>query len=350
MNQNNSFHYKRFIFDLDDTISHCTNRDFDNATHDLELIEKINQLFAEGFEIWIVTARGMLSCNGDLALREQTYRNSIEAWLRQHNVHYHVLSFQKELGAYYVDDKALTISDFKKTDFKIKRGLSGNEVFITDNKLVSKTCDNALKVALWHERAFDLQYHVPKVHSVIGKTINLEYVHGRSYLPGTIRNKLCDLAESFKDYAPLDNGDFNTYAKRVRDHLNISELAEEDINKIYTLLYFENERMNREKSFCHGDFTVDNLIITQSTICMIDPNPTEYSSWLLDISKLAHSFRRFQLSGDLAYLYDRYATDKNLITLLELTHWVRILKYVKEPNPELYFRSLTIIRDLLASL
>lgn len=347
MTGTNSLHYKRFIFDLDDTISHCTNRDFINAEPDLELIDKINALFAEGFEIWIVTARGMLSCNGDLEAREFTYREQIETWLRQHNVHYHRLSFQKELGAYYVDDKALSIADFKNTDFKIKRGLSGNEVFITDDRLVSKTCDNALKVALWHERALDLQYHVPKVHSVIGKTLNLEFVNGRSYLPGTIRNKLCDLAESFKDYSPLEHGTFKTYARRVKDHLNQSELSEEVSNKIYSLLYLENDRMNCEVSFCHGDFTVDNLIITPHTICMIDPNPTEYSSWLLDISKLAHSFRRFQLSGDLDYLYKRYASDEKLIKLLELTHWVRILKYVKHPDPQLHTRAINIINELL---
>lgn len=343
----NSLHYKRFIFDFDDTISHCTNRDFDNAVPDIELIEKINKLFEEGYEIWIVTARGMLSCKGDLALREQTYRNSIETWLRNNNVHYHHLSFQKELGAYYVDDKALTISDFKNTEFKIKRGLSGNEVFITDDKVVSKTCDNALTVAMWHERALDLQYHVPKVHSVIGKTLNLEFVKGNSYKPGTIRNKLCDLAESFMNYSPIQNADFSTYANRVKDHLQQSEIDIIDINKIYTFLYFICDRMDAEKSFCHGDFTVDNLIITQNSICLIDPNPIEYSSWLLDISKLAHSFRRFGYLDDLKYVYSRYDEDRSLITLLELTHWVRILKYIRHSDVQLYTKALNIIEELL---
>jgi thiamine kinase-like enzyme len=149
------------------------------------------------------------------------------------------------------------------------------------------------------------------------------------------------------NYSPIQNADFSTYSERVKDHLHQSEIAVIDINKIYTFLYFISDRMNVEKSFCHGDFTVDNLIITQNSICLIDPNPIEYSSWLLDISKLAHSFRRFGYLDDLKYVYSRYDDDRSLITLLELTHWVRILKYIRHSDVQLYTKALNIIEELL---
>jgi capsule biosynthesis phosphatase len=347
----NQNHYKRFIFDFDDTLSFCTDRDWENAEPDLELIAKINELYAEGFEIWIVTARGQISCNGDITLREQKYRVQIESWLNKYNVHYHNLSFEKVLGAYYVDDKALTIPDFKETSFKIKRGLSGTEVFITD-KTVSKTCDNANLIAHWHERAKELQYCVPEVRSVIGKTINFEFITGHQYKPGTIRNKLCDLIDSFRDYEPLFQGSFSTYVKRVEVHLSESELpiAFNDLylNQLAGIVKF----MDENKTFCHGDFTVDNLIIQDRDIFMIDPNPTDYSSWLLDVSKLQQSFRRFQLSGDLAYIQKRYSYHSldRVLTLLEMSHWIRMLKYVRHSAPDLYERSKQIIFELSKQL
>lgn len=343
----NQTHYKRFIFDFDDTLSFCTDRDWENAQPDLELIAKINELYAEGFEIWIVTARGQISCNGDLETREFKYRNQIENWLAKYDVHYHNLSFEKVLGAYYVDDKALTIADFKNTSFKIKRGLSGTEVFITD-RIVSKTCDNANLIAHWHERAKELQYCVPEVHSVIGKTINFEFITGHQYKPGTIRNKLCDLIDSFREYEPLFQGSFSTYVDRVEDHLKVSELPQALIVEYMIELRNITDFMDKNKTFCHGDFTVDNMIIQDHNIFMIDPNPTDYSSWLLDVSKLQQSFRRFQLSGDLAYIQKRYSyySVERIILLLEISHWIRMLKYVRHSATDLYVRSIQLIEEL----
>ncbi len=358
-NKTNLTHHKRFIFDLDDTISHTFNRDWDNATPDLEVIDKINQLFEDGFEIWIVTARGMLSCNGDLALRDKTYRTSIETWLRKHKVQYHVLSFEKVLGAYYVDDKALSVDDFKKTSFKILHGLSGTDVFITDERLVSKTCDNALQVAAWHERARDLQIAVPEVHSVIGKTLNLDFIKGHPYKPGTFIHKLYRQIREFREYDPMNFFDFGTYIDRIVDHLKESELNEEVQSSIIVELENIEGLMNASKSFCHGDFSIDNVIVTSQTWYLIDPNPTPYSSWMLDMSKLLMSLERFDYHDDETNLLKKIHDPLNIYGIectkranaisgiLRLSHWVRILKYIRyHPQQQcLYRKALSMIEN-----
>ena len=53
---------KRLVVDIDDTISFTINRDFENATPNVALIKKLNELFDNGVEIYYVTARGSLSC------------------------------------------------------------------------------------------------------------------------------------------------------------------------------------------------------------------------------------------------------------------------------------------------
>ena len=56
------------IVDLDDTLSFTLDRDWENATPNTPLIEKLNKLYDNGYGIEIVTARGFISCNGDRAL------------------------------------------------------------------------------------------------------------------------------------------------------------------------------------------------------------------------------------------------------------------------------------------
>lgn len=105
---------KIIVTDLDDTLCFTTNRDWDNSLPNVELIKKYNDLYDNGWEIHIVTARGQLTCNGDSLAAEKKYRNIIENWLLKHNVKYTSLSFQKKYAKYYVDDKAIKPEDFLK--------------------------------------------------------------------------------------------------------------------------------------------------------------------------------------------------------------------------------------------
>ena len=52
---------KRIVCDIDDTISFCTDRDWENAKPNLPVIQKLKQLYNDGWEIFLHTARGSLS-------------------------------------------------------------------------------------------------------------------------------------------------------------------------------------------------------------------------------------------------------------------------------------------------
>ena len=47
---------KRIVCDIDDTISFCTDRDWENAKPNLPVIQKLKQLYNDGWEIFLHTA------------------------------------------------------------------------------------------------------------------------------------------------------------------------------------------------------------------------------------------------------------------------------------------------------
>ena len=103
--------YNTFVVDRDDTISFTYNRDFENSEPNKPVIDKINELYRNGWRIVLFTARGAKSCN-TLEERIKKYDKVTRDWLRRHNVCYNELVFGKMNADYYVDDKAMTIEQF----------------------------------------------------------------------------------------------------------------------------------------------------------------------------------------------------------------------------------------------
>ena len=103
--------YKTIVVDIDDTISFTYNRDFDNSVPNQAVIDRINELYDEGWKIILFTARGGKSCK-TLEEKEAKYRLITEKWLLKNNVKYHSLMFGKPNADYYVDDKNISIDEF----------------------------------------------------------------------------------------------------------------------------------------------------------------------------------------------------------------------------------------------
>jgi len=108
--------YNTFVVDIDDTISFTYNRDFVNSEPNTPVINKINELYDNGWIIILFTARGAKSCN-TLEEKERKYREVTETWLNKHGVKYHKLMFGKPNADYYVDDKSMSIDEFVKRKF-----------------------------------------------------------------------------------------------------------------------------------------------------------------------------------------------------------------------------------------
>jgi len=315
---------KRIIVDIDDTISFTTNRDWENAKPNLPLIKKLNELYDNGVEIIYETARGCLSFKGDRKKAEEYYRPIIEKWFKKYNVKYTELSFQKRLADYYIDDKAIKPDEFLKLDIqKIPGGLSGAEIEKRGNKIY-KTHKNSLSAASWYNKAKNI-VNVPKVYSVIGNTICLEYIENNCELKVEEIDKILQIFKNIPAYI-----DFETYINRIKDHMNLYNPNYKSF--IIEELWKINLFMNENKSFCHGDFSIDNMICKDNKIYLIDPNYDEnlYQSWLIDLSKLLMSAKRFNNDLIYNYFYNKYKNLKNVLKLLELTHWIRMRKYTND--------------------
>lgn len=111
------------VVDFDETLAiyegSSAAENIPNAVPNIPLINRINKLFREGFEIHIYTARGHLSARSREEA-EMKYRDVIEKWLDKWDVKYHLLSFQKPYAIYYIDDKAIRPDELDLLDNLIK--------------------------------------------------------------------------------------------------------------------------------------------------------------------------------------------------------------------------------------
>lgn len=334
---------RRIICDIDDTISFTTDRNWEQATPNVPLIDKLNKLYDNGWEICYYTARGCLSFNGDRLAAEKHYRPIIIKWFKNNNVKYTLLSFNKPLGTYYIDDKSQTPDDFLNLKIeKIKGGLSGAEIERRGD-LVYKRHPNSLECAVWYKEASNIIKTV-KVHSLIGDTLCLEYIE-KTDEPKI--HQIDHIIQKFKSI-PADE-DINTYIDRIQDHLNIYNpyYKEKVINtlKTYSTVYNEN------KSFSHGDMSLDNMINRNGILYLIDPIKPKglYSSWMLDVAKILHSSKRFNKPKIYDYFIKKYTELSFELLLLELTHWIRMRSYYIKANGNAKFVDKNI-NELLEEL
>lgn len=341
---------KRLVVDIDDTISFTLNRDFNNAKPNLPLIKKLNSLYDSGTEICYVTARGSLSCNSREEARKK-YESDILDWFARNNVKYTLLSFDKLLADYYIDDKGITPDEFLNLDIeKLEGGLSGAIIERRGNR-VFKTVDSSNdinSVILWYSYAKHHGYHVPEIYSLIGKTVQMDYIESDKTQELT-SDKIIDLVDSFSDIQPIWQSEFDSYISRVKQHLNHFTENHDDI---ITELESYSEFMNQNKSFSHGDLSIDNIILTESDLALIDPNSPMhlYSSYLLDITKFTVSLIRFgideyQCNRDeiMHKSIDLFGITRELFILLEITHFIRMRKYY--PDKEFIDSKIQQLRE-----
>jgi capsule biosynthesis phosphatase len=104
---------KIYCFDLDETLCNTFEKDYKNSTPITEMIDRVNCLYEQGNIIKIFTDRGMDKFSGDVDKVNDAYyeltKNQLEKW----GVKYHELYLGKQSFDYFIDDKNLTIDQFK---------------------------------------------------------------------------------------------------------------------------------------------------------------------------------------------------------------------------------------------
>lgn len=112
---------KRLIVDLDDTICSTINGDYKNSKPDLEVIEKLKFYKQEGFEIVINTSRNVRTYQGNVGKINANTLPVIVNWLNYNHVPYDEIYTGKPwcgTEGFYIDDKAIRPSEFKKMSYE----------------------------------------------------------------------------------------------------------------------------------------------------------------------------------------------------------------------------------------
>ena len=329
-------HTNTLVVDFDDTIAITLNRDWENATANKPLIDKLNFLFDEGWDVHVVTARGQLSCNGDHIAADAKYRVQIEKWLQTHGVKYTSLSFQKKLAAYYIDDKGITPEAFVEnfSRVQLKSGLSGAKVFYDRvNSCVYKTASNTANAVKWfdyaNETVTSYLLKLPKIHTVIGDTIKMEYIPFDNAEKRIVIPFIVEIVNRFAETLPISFESKDSYvarcASRMKDVLDASTYEQ--------LVGILSEAMAKtENTFGHGDFSYENVLWAleekDCNVYLIDPIYEEglYSSWIIDAAK-------YTITLELAGLRDkadelRHTLDLGFVLRAhELGHLCRMYSY-----------------------
>jgi hypothetical protein len=120
----------------------------------------------------------------------------------------------------------------------------------------------------------------------------------------------------------VDCKDWSHYIDRLKDHASLAGL---DCSKIEQLGMKFETRANEHRSFCHGDFSIDNIIWFNELPYLIDPidMSDSYSSWVLDYSKLIQSAERAGV-----VIKTEPLLSQDFLGFLVMSHWLRLIKYV----------------------
>jgi len=101
---------------------------------------------------------------------------------------------------------------------------------------------------------------------------------------------------------------------------------------------------NDERSSCHGDFTMENILVKDERIILIDPiyKYDQWSSWLQDIAKFYQNIYFSDVPKTLLFTekIDLIAAGKSIplykmIHMLMITNYIRMFPYIKD-KPEIF--------------
>lgn len=358
----------RVVFDLDDTICRTENRDYANSSEISAVVSKIRELrdTIPGVEIVVHTSRGMASCGGDAEAAEKKNRPTIEAWLREHGIKVDKIIFGKPLADLYVDDKAMSADDFGRAKMRVYCGFSGAKV-VRIGRIMVKTAENVEQQAAWYRHAREhyrwllqrepshVEVVVPKVHSVTLGKLYMEFIHGFSAVTQVSPMVIMNLLDVLLNESTLEGENhldgYAEYIESRAESIGLTTDIGDRIRKCECL---------KRRTFCHGDFSLMNIICTSRGYAFIDPSPKSgMDTWILDAAKLRASLAwldrilaKYSHPRELLDNFDDYITKQELqgivtpgtldaIKLAEESHLIRVWYYAKKLGKQRKERELS---------
>lgn len=314
------------VVDFDGTLALGDTGDISTMHLNQKLASLVNKMYDDGNMVKIVTARGSKSCS-TISQREEKYKDTITKWLHTNRVKFHELSFSKEYGDAYIDDRAYNIDNtifYEKLDSKF----TTNKVRRINNCVVKITANSSNEVA-WYSKALEIELDIPGVLSYDKNTIATRYIEG-TYCSNV--SLTLDTLSKFKNTPSTNKANFNTYIERIKNHLENNILIQNK-DKLLTLL----NTISPPNTFNHGDFSVHNQIESNGKLYLIDPIYSEdiYQSYVLDAAKHLYSILYYTLDSDFFNIcYDQYiyqlGIKKNELDILIACEAVRVSNRKKQ--------------------
>ena len=109
---------KNLCFDLDNVICKTVDKNYKESKPIKKSIKLINELYDEGHNIIVFTARGMGKFKGNIKLIEKNYKKLSISQLKKWNLKYHNIFFGKPSYDIFVDDLAFGFKKNWQTNFK----------------------------------------------------------------------------------------------------------------------------------------------------------------------------------------------------------------------------------------
>jgi len=297
------------VIDFDGTLALGDTSDISLMIPNIKLIEHINKMYSEGDIIKIVTARGSKSCN-TLEERSLKYNIIIKNWLNKYGVKYNSLSFIKEYGDVYIDDRCFNIKDTIVYS-NLNSPFTGNSVRRFNDKIFKLSDEESIKGEVkWFKHAKSIGLCTPDIHTYDINTISMTY-HEPIYPYTRDINKLIQALTIFKNTKPLNNASIDTYKERIQSYISNNNIV--NANKLLDKL----SCIDIPNTFNHGDFSTKNIIQTYDEIFFIDPiyRDNLYQSYQIDIAKYLFTVLFFEKDF---HLYE--IEEVNLFLLLNLIY------------------------------
>lgn len=332
----------RAVFDLDDTICVHENRDYKNAKPIIPVIKKMQNMKDDGWEIVIYSARGQMSCNGDLIEIERKNRPIVERWLKEHGVPFDELIFGKPIAEIYVDDKGISADEFLEKPFYNLKGGSGKKIYRIGDCVIKEVGDDVSNFKDWIKDKGDLCKH-PRIMSYLYGEVTMQYVEGKNLCDAMTKSDFLEVVRTIELFSNVKYSEFDINGQLEVLYKNLSGDSFDDV------VYMCSEKvkgiegkLSKNASFCHGDMTLCNIIKANDGLYFIDPRyKRNSSSYLLDFAKVRMSLmnyeKRFGISKcDNSWLlpsFDSYLEGAGIykeVLILNLMYICRLYRYKKD--------------------
>lgn len=312
--------------DFDGTLALGDTSSIPEMKPNTSLISILNEMYEDGNEINIVTARGSKSCKSFEERREK-YLEVIKSWLEYNRVNYNRISFFKEYADIYFDDKSINIKNAIKYE-KLDSIFTKNKVRRLNDYVVKRSRTSTSEF-YWYKEAAKIETLTAKVLSYDSDTITTKYITGERFSDPQIS---LEILKNFKENPSLNSCIFEDYINRIKNHAENNPL----------IVNFDRCKKNLnsikiKSSFNHGDFSMNNMLQVDNRLYLIDPIYSRdlFQSFYLDAAKHLFSILYYELDHELykqcRSLYEsELQIEKKEMDVLICAESIRVATYKKE--------------------